>query len=67
MDQKTKKELREEKRVVKRLGNKRLRRQARETLETDPEAIRDLEPDYGRYRSAILNGLDRQPNSDEVN
>ena len=59
MDQKTKKELREEKRIVKRLGNKRLRRQVRETLESDPEAIADLEPDYGRYRSATLNGLDR--------
>ena len=66
MDQKAKKELRAEKRVVKRLGNKRLRRQARETLESDPEAIADLQPDYGRYRSAILNGLDRHATFDEA-
>ncbi len=61
MDQKLKKELREEKRVVKRLGNKRLRRQVRETLAADPEAISDLEPDYGRCRSEVLNGLDQPP------
>ena len=60
MDHKAKRELRHDKRLVKRLGNKRLRRQVRETLIEDVDSINDLEPDYGRYQSESLNGIDYQ-------
>jgi len=53
-----KRELRQLKREIKRAGNKRLRRIARETLSDRPEEAHETEPDYGRHRSADLNGLD---------
>lgn len=61
MDHREKRELREHKRRVKQAGNQRVRRQVRRALAEAPEDAVDLEPSYGRYRSAELNGLDRPP------
>ncbi|MDR3637725.1 MAG: hypothetical protein P4L84_28215 [Isosphaeraceae bacterium] len=54
----TKRELREVKRIIKRKGNQRLRRQLRQTLAENPDQANDAEFDYGRYRSSSLNGMD---------
>jgi hypothetical protein len=52
-------ERREEKRILKRKGTQRARRRARRELVENPdEAHIHVEPDYGRFRSADLNGLD---------
>jgi hypothetical protein len=56
-----KRELREHKRQLKRKGNQRVRRLLKRGLAEDPENAADLEADYGRYRSAELNGLDADP------
>ena len=53
-----KRELREEKRILKRKGNQRLRRQVRRALAEHPEEATELEPDFGRFRTAELNGID---------
>jgi hypothetical protein len=53
-----KRELREVKRIIKRKGNQRLRRQLKQTLADDPEQANDAALDYGRYRSSALNGMD---------
>jgi hypothetical protein len=57
MDQE-KRELRELKRTIKRAGNKRRRRQSKRDLVEHPEEAAGLEADFGRYRSADLNGID---------
>ena len=54
-----KRELRREKRIIKRAGNKRVRRLAREMISESPEDAPFVEPDYGRYRSAERNGIDQ--------
>jgi hypothetical protein len=61
MADREKRELREEKRLVKRAGNKRLRRLARDQLAEYPDEVRasETEPDYGRYSSRAYNGMDR--------
>jgi hypothetical protein len=59
MDSREKRELREQKRVIKRLGNQRQRRQVRQALAHAPEEAAEIETDYGKYRSADLNGIDR--------
>lgn len=59
MDSREKRALREQKRQIKRLGNQRLRRQVRQALTETPEEVTDLEPDYGKFRSEALNGMDR--------
>ena len=52
-------ERREEKRILKRKGTQRARRQARrELLENPEEAHIHVDPDYGRFRTADLNGQD---------
>ncbi|HWE37953.1 MAG TPA: hypothetical protein VG406_15390 [Isosphaeraceae bacterium] len=56
-----KRELRERKRQLKRKGNQRVRRILKRGLAEDPENAADLAADYGRYRSADLNGLDADP------
>jgi hypothetical protein len=60
MADRDRRELREIKRVVKRLGNQHARREAKRRLSEDPddEALTD-DPDYGRFRSGPLNGIDR--------
>ena len=59
MDSREKRALREQKRQIKRLGNQRLRRQVRQALTEAPEEVADLEPDYGKFRSVGLNGMDQ--------
>lgn len=54
-----KRELREQKRAIKRAGTKRSRRLLKRELVERPEEAAFSEPSYGRYRSADLNGLDR--------
>ena len=58
MDQ-DKRELRQQKREVKQKGNQRARRVLKLVLAEAPEDAPYVEPDYGRYRSAELNGFDR--------
>jgi hypothetical protein len=55
----TKRELREQKREVKRAGVKRRRRLLKQSLVENPEEAHKVEVDFGRYRSAPLNGLDQ--------
>lgn len=59
MDHREKRELREHKRTIKQLGNQKLRRDVRRAIAESPDEAADLEPDYGRFRSADLNGMDR--------
>ena len=54
-----KRQLREEKRTVKRAGNKHRRRRLKRELAEDPEGAAYSIPDVGRHRSADLNGQDR--------
>lgn len=54
-----KRELRQEKRKIKQLGNQRARRVLKRVLAEHPEDAPFVEPSYGRYRSADLNGIDR--------
>jgi hypothetical protein len=54
----TKRELREAKRVIKRRGNHRLRRQVKQALAADPAAAVEEESGYGRLRSSVMNGMD---------
>jgi hypothetical protein len=54
----TKRELREAKRILKRKGNQRLRRQLKRTLAESPDEASETGQDYGRYESSRLNGMD---------
>lgn len=54
----TKRELREQKREIKRAGGKRRLRQLKQALVEDPEGAPDGQFDFGRYESARLNGID---------
>lgn len=54
-----KREWRELKREIKRAGNKRRRQQGKRALAERPDEAPYLEADLGRYRSADLNGIDR--------
>ena len=54
-----KRELREQKREIKRAGTRRIRRLLKRDLVERPEDAPHSEPDYGGLRSAVLNGLDR--------
>lgn len=54
-----KRERRTLKREIKRAGNKHRRQQLKRALIQDPEEAAHVEPSVGRYRSADLNGLDR--------
>ena len=55
----TKRELRQQKREIKRAGGKRRRRLLKQGLAERPEEAPDSEFDFGRYSSAKLNGIDR--------
>jgi len=50
--------LREEKRAVKKAGNRHRRRGLKRSLEA-PESAHEVEPEFGRNRSEDLNGQDR--------
>ena len=54
----TKRELREQKREIKRLGGKRRRRQLKRALAERPEDAPFATADFGRYASAPLNRID---------
>ena len=59
MEQDKKRELRQLKREIKRKGGKVRRRQLKQGLIENPEEAQDTVVDFGRFRSADLNGLDR--------
>jgi hypothetical protein len=54
----TKRELRQQKREIKRAGGKRRRRQLKQGLAEHPEEAPYTEYDFGRYSSAPMNGID---------
>lgn len=55
----TKRELRQQKRAVKQAGNQHRRRLLRRGLAANPEEAHLAEEDLGRFRSATMNGMDR--------
>ncbi|MHC5544630.1 hypothetical protein ACYOEI_40885 [Singulisphaera rosea] len=55
----SKREIRQQKREVKRAGGKRLRRLLKQDLAENPDEARHTEIDFGRSSSAAMNGLDR--------
>jgi hypothetical protein len=55
----TKRELRQQKRELKRAGSQRRRRVWKQELRENPEEAPYSEEDFGRYSTARLNGLDR--------
>lgn len=55
----TKRELRQQKREIKRAGGKRRRRLLKQGLAERPEEAPDAEVDFGRFSSAQFNGIDR--------
>jgi hypothetical protein len=54
----TKRELRQQKRELKRAGNQRVRRIFKQALRENPDEAAECEPDVGRCRSAPFNGMD---------
>jgi hypothetical protein len=54
----TKRELRQQKREIKRAGSQRRRRMLKQQLRENPEDAPLGEFDFGRYSSAPFNGLD---------
>jgi hypothetical protein len=58
MDQE-KRQLRKQKRELKRAGNRRRRNQLKRELQEHPEEAAHSEFDFGRTSSAGLNGIDR--------
>ena len=54
-----KRQLRKHKKEIKRLGNKRVRRQLKKDLDAAPNEAHWSEVDFGRQSSEPLNGLDR--------
>ena len=58
----TKRELREQKREIKRAGVQRVRRLLKQGLVENPEEVHATEFDFGRYSTVELNGLDRDAN-----
>lgn len=56
-----KQEARQHKREVKRAGARHNRRHLKQALVDAPEDAHTVDEDYGRHRSAGLNGFDRDP------
>jgi hypothetical protein len=54
----TKRELRQQKRAIKRAGSQRRRRMLKQALRENPEEAPAAEFDFGRYSSAPFNGID---------
>jgi hypothetical protein len=54
----TKRELREQKRVIKRAGSQRRRRMLKHALREHPEEAPWVEVNFGRFSSAPFNGID---------
>jgi hypothetical protein len=61
MNDNTKRDLRREKREVKKAGGKRVRRDLKRALAEDPEEAPHADVDFGRLSSARYNGMDRDP------
>jgi hypothetical protein len=59
--QPTRRELRQQKREIKRAGSQRRRRLLKQALREDPEETPSPAPDFGRLSSAPMNGMDRDP------
>jgi len=55
----TKREFREEKRVLKRAGSRHRRRDLKQALRENPEEAHAAEENFGRFSTASLNGLDK--------
>jgi hypothetical protein len=55
----TKREFREEKRLLKRAGSRHRRRDLKQALRENPEEAHEAEENFGRFSTARLNGLDR--------
>ncbi len=62
-----KRELREEKRIIKRAGNKLMRRAAKQAILESPEIAHELEIDYGKLASSVYNGLSQLPDAGDLN
>ena len=54
-----KRKLREEKRAIKKRGNKHRRQELKKSLVENPEEAAHAEEDLGRHRSDVLNNIDR--------
>ncbi len=54
-----KRQLRELKRTIKRAGSKHRRRQLKQELADNPDEAHSSEPNFGRYSSSGMNGLDQ--------
>jgi hypothetical protein len=54
-----KRKQRQLKRDIKKAGNRKRRQGLKRQLAVDPESAAEGEPDVGRFRSADLNGNDR--------
>jgi hypothetical protein len=63
MDSKDKRFYRELKRAIKQKGNRKRRRAAKQDVADDPTEAHWFEEGFGKYRSDLLNGLDRPPES----
>lgn len=59
----TRRERREEKRQLKRAGSRHRRRDLKQALREHPEEAHADDENFGRYSTAALNGLDRDPTS----
>jgi hypothetical protein len=57
----TKRERRQQKRELKRAGSQRRRRMLKQTLRENPEGALSSEFDFGRFRTAKMNGMDKDP------
>jgi hypothetical protein len=55
----TRRELRQQKRAIKRAGSQRRRRLLKQELRDDPEGAPTTGFDFGRLSSAPMNGMDR--------
>lgn len=56
-----KRKIRKHKKEIKRLGNKRVRRQLKRELDANPDEAQWSEIDFRHLSSEPLNGLDRPP------
>jgi hypothetical protein len=59
-----KRKLREEKREIKKAGNRRVRRLFDAALKNDPDIAHEIEMDFGKLKSIGLNGIDRRENEE---
>lgn len=62
----TKRELREQKRQLKRAGSRHRRRDLNRTLRENPDEAHAAEENFGRYSTAELNRLDRDSTRDPI-